>query len=57
MLVYRSNSIPGQHITVTDSNGTSQCTYFSSGTQNETFTNVVYDGVNPIQIDAQDGTC
>jgi hypothetical protein len=57
MLVFRSNTVAGQHITVTDSNGTPQCIFFSNGSQNETYTNVVYDGVTNIQIDAQDGAC
>ena len=57
MLVFRSNAVAGQHITVTDSNGTPQCILFSNGSQNETYTGVVYDGVTPIQIDAQDGAC
>jgi hypothetical protein len=57
MLVFRSNAVAGQHITVTDSNGTPQCILFSNGSQNEVFTGVVYDGITPIQIDAQDGAC
>ena len=57
MLVFRTNSVAGQHITVTDSNGTPQCIFFSNGSQNEVFTGVVYDGVTNIQIDAQDGAC
>lgn len=57
LLVFRSNSVAGQHITVTDSNGTSQCIAFSNGSQNEVFTGVVYDGITNILIDAQDGAC
>ena len=57
MLVFRSSGVAGQHITVTDSNGTPQCIYFANGSQNEVYTGVVYDGVTNIQIDAQDGTC
>lgn len=55
--VYRSNSVAGQHITVTDSNGTPQCIYFANGSGVESYTGVVYDGITNIQIDAQDGTC
>lgn len=55
--VYRSNSVAGQHITVTDSNGTPQCVFFSSGSATESYVGVVYDGVTPILIDAQDGAC
>ena len=55
--VYRSNSVAGQHITVTDSNNTVQCISFSNGTAIESFTGVVYDGVNPINIEALDGAC
>ena len=55
--VYRSNTIAGQHITVTDSVGNIQCSFFGAGSATESFTNVVYDGSNPIQIDAQDGPC
>jgi hypothetical protein len=57
MLVFRTNAVAGQHITVTDSNGTPQCIFFSNGSQNEVFTNVVYDGITNILIDAQDGAC
>ena len=57
LLVYRSNTVSNQHITVTDSNLTGQCILFSSGSQNEVYTNVVYDGVTNIQIDVQDGAC
>ena len=55
--VYRNNSVAGQHITVTDSNGTPQCIFFSSGAATESYFGVVYDGVTNIQIDVQDGSC
>ena len=55
--VYRSNTVAGQHITVTDSNGTPQCIFFSNGTAIESFTGVVYDGITPINIEALDGAC
>ena len=55
--VYRNNGVAGQHITVTDSNGTQQCIYFSNGSAVESYFGVVYDGVTNIQIDVQDGTC
>jgi len=55
--VYKNNGVAGQHISVTDSVGGIQCIYFGSGSAVESYTNVVYDGVNPIQIDVQDGTC
>lgn len=55
--VYRNNATAGQHITVTDSVGAIQCIYFGSGSAVESYTNVLYDGVNPIQIDVQDGVC
>ena len=55
--VYRSNSVAGQHITVTDSNGTPQCIFFANGSGVETYAGVVYDGITNIQIDAQDGAC
>ena len=55
--VYRSNTVAGQHITVTDSNLTVQCNFFSNGTGIESFTGVVYDGITPINIEALDGAC
>ena len=55
--VYRSNSVAGQHITVTDSNGTIQCIAFGNGSGVESYSGVVYDGITNIQIDAQDGPC
>ena len=55
--VYRSNTVAGQHITVTDSNLTVQCIFFSNGTAIESFTGVVYDGITPINIEALDGAC
>jgi len=55
--VYKNNGVAGQHISVTDSVGGIQCIYFGSGSAVESYSNVVYDGVNPIQIDVQDGTC
>jgi hypothetical protein len=55
--VYRSNTVAGQHITVTDSNLAVQCIFFSNGTAIESFSGVVYDGVTPINIEALDGAC
>ena len=55
--VYRNNATAAQHITVTDSNGSIQCNFFSSGSATESYFGVVYDGVTNIQIDVQDGSC
>jgi hypothetical protein len=55
--VFKNNSVSGQHITVTDSNGTPQCIFFGSGAATLSYSGVVYDGITNIQIDAQDGAC
>jgi hypothetical protein len=55
--VYKNNTIAGQHITVTDSNGTPQCIFFGSGAATLSYSGVVYDGITDIQIDVQDGPC
>ncbi len=55
--VYRNNATAGQHITVTDSQGTQQCVFFSSGSATESFLGVVYDGITSISIDVADGAC
>jgi hypothetical protein len=55
--VYRSNTVAGQHITVTDSNLTVQCIFFSNGSAIESYSGVVYDGITPINIEALDGAC
>ena len=55
--VYRSNTVAGQHITVTDSNLAVQCIFFSNGSAIESYSGVVYDGVTPINIEALDGAC
>jgi hypothetical protein len=53
----RSNSVPGQHIIVTDSNGVSTCQVYSSGSATETFTDIYFTCETGITIDAQDGSC
>jgi hypothetical protein len=55
--VYRNNPTAAQHITVTDSNGSIQCNFFSSGSATESYSGVVYDGVTALQIDVADGSC
>jgi len=55
--IFMSSGVPGQHITVTDSNGASQCLYFGNGTDHKIFTNVYIDNITDVIIDAQDGTC
>jgi hypothetical protein len=55
--VYRNNPTAAQHITVTDSNGSIQCNFFSSGSATESYSGVVYDGVTALQIDVEDGSC
>ena len=55
--VYRNNATAAQHITVTDSNGSIQCNFFSSGSATESYSGVVYDGVTALQIDVADGSC
>jgi hypothetical protein len=55
--VYRNNAVAGQHITVTDSQGTEQCVFFSSGSATESFLGVVNDGITALNIDVADGAC
>ena len=55
--IYMSSGIAGQHITITDSNGASQCLYFGIGAGVKTFTGVYIDNITDVIIDAQDGTC
>jgi hypothetical protein len=50
-------TVGGQHITVTDSNGTITCQGTSVGTGILSYSNVVWDGITPITIDSQDGVC
>jgi len=53
-----SSSITGQHITVTDSNGTVQCQAAGNGSNiTLTFPNCVVDGVTTVLIDPADGNC
>jgi hypothetical protein len=57
ILTYNA-AIGGQHITVTDSNGTPTCQGTSIGTGiTLTYSNVVWDGIVPIQVDILDGGC
>jgi hypothetical protein len=53
----KSNSVPSQHITVTDSDNVSTCQLYSSGSELVTFENVYFTCENGITIDAQDGSC
>ena len=53
----RSNSVSGQHITVTDSDSVTTCQYFGSGSSEVSFANVYITCENAILIDAQDGSC
>ncbi len=55
--VYWTATVSGQHITVTDSNGTITCQGTSIGTGTLSFGSVVWDGITPITIDSQDGIC
>ena len=58
LIVTYGATVGGQHITVTDSNGTIACQGTSIGSGlTLSYANVVWDGVNPIQIDSQDGAC
>ena len=58
LVVTYGATIGGQHITVTDSNGTINCQGTSIGSGlTLSYANVVWDGVTPIQIDSQDGAC
>jgi hypothetical protein len=53
----KSNSVPGQHITVTDSDNVSTCQVYSSGSELVTFENVYFICEVGITIDAEDGSC
>ena len=58
LLITYGSSISGQHIYVTDSDLAEACQDTGSppgGTM--TFTNINYNGVNPIFIEARDGSC
>jgi hypothetical protein len=58
LLIYYGSTISGQHIYVTDSDLAEVCQDTGSppgGTM--TFTNIKYDGVTSITIDARDGSC
>jgi len=55
--VHWTATVAGQHITVTDSNGTITCQGTSIGSGIKSYTNVVWDGINPIIIDSEDGVC
>lgn len=50
-------TIAGQHITVIDSNGTSQCQNLGSGSGTVTFPAVVIDNITAVQILGLDGIC
>ena len=52
-----STLIPGQHITLTDSDLNSYCQNVIYGSNTMTFTGIVVATYHPITIDAQDGTC
>lgn len=49
--------VSGQHISITDSNGVTQCTNFGPGTFTVTFNNVAIDNITPVVIVGADGTC
>ena len=51
-----TNTITGQRITVTDSNGTSQCQTVSTSST-FTYTNCVVDGLTQVLILCEDGVC
>jgi hypothetical protein len=53
----KSNSVSGQHITVTDSDNVSTCQVYSVGSEAVSFDNVYFNCEVGIQIDAQDGSC
>jgi hypothetical protein len=59
VIVFYNSSIPGQNISVTDSNNVSSCQNTSTGNQSLTFTNQYLDGVTSpaLSISATDGTC
>jgi hypothetical protein len=57
MDVFLSSGVPGQRVTVIDSNGNSQCQTLSNGAQTRIFTNVYFDCLTPVQINAEDGSC
>jgi hypothetical protein len=51
-------AIGGQHITITDSNGTISCQGTAIGTGlTLTYPTIVWDGSTPIQVDILDGPC
>jgi hypothetical protein len=53
----KSNSVSGQHITVTGSNGSNECQFFGNGTAELIFTNVFISCDLPVTINAADGAC
>jgi hypothetical protein len=58
VLITYNSSIGGQHITITDSNGTITCQGTSVGTGlTLSYASVVWDGSTPIQVDILDGAC
>ncbi len=59
VIVFYNSSIPGQNISVTDSNSVTSCQNTSTGNQSLTFTNQYLDGVTSpaLSISATDGTC
>ena len=58
VLITYNSSIGGQHITITDSNGTISCQGTSVGTGlTLSYASVVWDGSTPIQVDILDGGC
>ena len=58
VLITYNAAIGGQHITITDSNGTISCQGTSIGTGlTLTYPTIVWDGSTPIQVDILDGPC
>jgi hypothetical protein len=55
--VYITAGVPGQSVTVTDSNGSSQCQTFSLGAYTLSFTGVYIDNITNVIIHAAAGTC
>jgi hypothetical protein len=57
LYLQKSSGVPGQRITVTDSNGNAQCQSFPNGTAEFYFDNVYMDCNRAVEIFAEDGTC
>ena len=57
IVVYYSSSIPGQNITLVDSNSSAQCQGNSTGTNSMIFNDVAVNGSGDVFITASDGAC